>query len=203
MASVRRRQSGGRQADAACRRRELERYYRRELRAVDHAQAQALLGVARAGRHARPAACAQRKSRCTARDRAATMCAPLATAPPSCPCERVYVPEGTSRPAGYALLADAKGGAHFLLIPIRTLTASRAPSFSNGVHRITLLRRGRRAGAWAPRWAARYVRINRAGRELALSARPGSVAHPHRCLVRNSPGATGSRCATAWQLVAD
>ncbi len=38
------------------------------------------------------------------------------------PCERVYLPDAKTMSSGYALLADRKGGAHYLLIPTQTMT---------------------------------------------------------------------------------
>src|ERR1700733_870534 len=38
------------------------------------------------------------------------------------PCERVYLPDAPRERDGYAVLHDIKGGAHFLLIPTRTIT---------------------------------------------------------------------------------
>jgi CDP-diacylglycerol pyrophosphatase len=37
------------------------------------------------------------------------------------PCERVFLPDPKSNNSGYAVLADRKGGAHFLLIPTQTM----------------------------------------------------------------------------------
>lgn len=37
------------------------------------------------------------------------------------PCERVYLADGPHEANGYAVLADAKGGAHFLLIPTKRI----------------------------------------------------------------------------------
>jgi CDP-diacylglycerol pyrophosphatase len=37
------------------------------------------------------------------------------------PCERVYLPDALHERDGYAVLHDIKGGAHFLLIPTRTI----------------------------------------------------------------------------------
>src|SRR5580700_8480216 len=37
------------------------------------------------------------------------------------PCERVYIVDAQASD-GYAVLADIKGGAHFLLIPIKTIS---------------------------------------------------------------------------------
>src|ERR1700730_5364579 len=37
------------------------------------------------------------------------------------PCERVYLPDALREREGYAVLHDIKGGAHFLLIPTRTI----------------------------------------------------------------------------------
>jgi len=38
------------------------------------------------------------------------------------PCERVYLADSKTNRSGYAVLADAKGGAHYLLIPVQTMT---------------------------------------------------------------------------------
>jgi CDP-diacylglycerol pyrophosphatase len=43
------------------------------------------------------------------------------------PCERVYLFGPTQERQGYALLADRKGGAHFLLIPIRSIPGIESP----------------------------------------------------------------------------
>jgi|HubBroStandDraft_1064217.scaffolds.fasta_scaffold28926_2 CDP-diacylglycerol pyrophosphatase len=40
------------------------------------------------------------------------------------PCERVYLPDGKTNSSGYAVLADRKGGAHFLLIPTQTMAGT-------------------------------------------------------------------------------
>ncbi len=38
------------------------------------------------------------------------------------PCERVYLADAKTDSSGYAVLADRKGGAHYLLIPVQTMT---------------------------------------------------------------------------------
>ncbi len=38
------------------------------------------------------------------------------------PCERVFLADSNTDDAGYAVLADRKGGAHYLLIPVPTMT---------------------------------------------------------------------------------
>lgn len=43
------------------------------------------------------------------------------------PCERVYLVGSPQERLGYALLADRKGGAHFLLIPIRSIAGIESP----------------------------------------------------------------------------
>ncbi len=43
------------------------------------------------------------------------------------PCERVYLVGSPGERQGYALLADRKGGAHFLLIPIRSIAGIESP----------------------------------------------------------------------------
>ena len=46
------------------------------------------------------------------------------------PCERVYLPD--AQRDGYAVLADRKGGAHFLLIPTKTITGIESPDVLEG-----------------------------------------------------------------------
>jgi CDP-diacylglycerol pyrophosphatase len=43
------------------------------------------------------------------------------------PCERLVLPDSTGVRDGYAVLHDRKGGAHFLLIPTRTLPGIESP----------------------------------------------------------------------------
>ena len=43
------------------------------------------------------------------------------------PCERLVLPDSTGERDGYAVLHDRKGGAHFLLIPTRTLSGIESP----------------------------------------------------------------------------
>ena len=43
------------------------------------------------------------------------------------PCVEVHVDDAADAGAGYAVLADRKGGAHFLLIPTRTITGIESP----------------------------------------------------------------------------
>jgi CDP-diacylglycerol pyrophosphatase len=42
------------------------------------------------------------------------------------PCERVYLADGKTNSSGYAVLADRKGGAHYLLIPTQTMAGTDA-----------------------------------------------------------------------------
>jgi CDP-diacylglycerol pyrophosphatase len=42
------------------------------------------------------------------------------------PCERVYLSDGKANGPGYAVLADQKGGAHYLLIPTQTMAGTDA-----------------------------------------------------------------------------
>lgn len=44
------------------------------------------------------------------------------------PCEEIDVEDGAHPQAGYAILADRKGGAHFLLIPTSTITGIESPA---------------------------------------------------------------------------
>lgn len=46
----------------------------------------------------------------------------------STPCEEVHVDDPARAGAGYAVLADRKGGAHFLLIPTQTITGIESPA---------------------------------------------------------------------------
>ena len=43
------------------------------------------------------------------------------------PCERIFLPDAAHARDGYAVLADRKGGAHFLLIPTRTVAGMESP----------------------------------------------------------------------------
>src|SRR6202011_6375158 len=43
------------------------------------------------------------------------------------PCERVYLADSRTGNSGYAVLADRKGGAHYLLIPTQTMAGIEAP----------------------------------------------------------------------------
>jgi CDP-diacylglycerol pyrophosphatase len=43
------------------------------------------------------------------------------------PCERVYLADPVREDSGYAVLADRKGGAHFLLIPTRRIAGIESP----------------------------------------------------------------------------
>ena len=43
------------------------------------------------------------------------------------PCERLFLPEAPHASEGFAVLADRKGGAHFLLIPVKTVAGMESP----------------------------------------------------------------------------
>jgi CDP-diacylglycerol pyrophosphatase len=43
------------------------------------------------------------------------------------PCERIYLPDAAHARQGFAVLADRKGGAHFLLIPTRSIAGIESP----------------------------------------------------------------------------
>lgn len=76
------------------------------------------------------------------------------------PCARVSTGADGSDAHGYALLRDAKGGAHFLLIPTRAISGIEAPEL-------------RGAGAFnyfAAAWRARDVLAAAAGRALPREA---------------------------------
>jgi CDP-diacylglycerol pyrophosphatase len=44
------------------------------------------------------------------------------------PCERIYLPAPPHQREGFAVLADRKGGAHFLLIPTKTIAGMESPA---------------------------------------------------------------------------
>src|ERR1700678_992004 len=44
------------------------------------------------------------------------------------PCEQVFLAGPQQQSSGYAVLADRKGGAHFLLIPTRAISGIESPS---------------------------------------------------------------------------
>lgn len=83
------------------------------------------------------------------------------------PCSSVTLLDPTPEPAGYAVLADRKGGAHFLLIPTRTISGiesddARAPGGPN---------------YFAAAWQARGVLAQRLGREPPREAIALAVNH--------------------------
>jgi len=43
------------------------------------------------------------------------------------PCERIHLPDPPHEREGFAILADRKGGAHFLLIPTKTIAGMESP----------------------------------------------------------------------------
>jgi CDP-diacylglycerol pyrophosphatase len=84
------------------------------------------------------------------------------------PCERIYLPDAQHEREGYAILHDIKGGAHFLLIPMRTIT---------GMESAELLEAGTPnyfAAAWQARDLVAAVvghRVRRGAIGLALNPR--------------------------------
>jgi CDP-diacylglycerol pyrophosphatase len=48
------------------------------------------------------------------------------------PCERIYLPDAPREREGYAILHDIKGGAHFLLIPTRTIAGMESAELLDG-----------------------------------------------------------------------
>ena len=77
------------------------------------------------------------------------------------PCASVTLLDGTSLPSGFAVLADRKGGAHFLLIPTRTVTGIESPE----------ARRPGEPNYFAAAWAARAVLAH----ALGFTPPPGAV----------------------------
>jgi len=47
------------------------------------------------------------------------------------PCERVYLADSKTDSSGYAVLADLKGGAHYLLIPVQTMAGTDAAELTD------------------------------------------------------------------------
>jgi CDP-diacylglycerol pyrophosphatase len=120
------------------------------------------------------------------------------------PCERIYLPDARAR-NGYAVLADRKGGAHFLLIPTRTVAGMESPE---------LLEPGTPnyfAAAWAARDLVAAVvghRISRGAVGLALNpphARTQDQFHIHiecmRADVAKTLQESAPRVHDAWSTV--
>jgi CDP-diacylglycerol pyrophosphatase len=76
------------------------------------------------------------------------------------PCISVRTLDDGSRPEGFAVLHDRKGGAHFLLIPTRTITGIESPE----------VRGARALNFFAAAWEARYVLVGAVGHTLPRSA---------------------------------
>ena len=76
------------------------------------------------------------------------------------PCERVRLPAMPFGREGYAVLADRKGGAHFLLIPTATLTGVESPA----------LRARGAPNFFADAWDARDLIALRVGHDVARDA---------------------------------
>jgi CDP-diacylglycerol pyrophosphatase len=76
------------------------------------------------------------------------------------PCERVYLSDAQRADSGYAVLADRKGGAHFLLIPTRTITGIESPQ---------LVEPGA-PNYFSPAWQARDRLSAALGREVPRNA---------------------------------
>jgi CDP-diacylglycerol pyrophosphatase len=76
------------------------------------------------------------------------------------PCVSVRTLDDGSRPQGFAVLLDRKGGAHFLLIPTRTITGIESPE----------VRGARALNFFAAAWEARYVLVGAVGHTVPRSA---------------------------------
>jgi CDP-diacylglycerol pyrophosphatase len=72
-------------------------------------------------------------------------------------------------PEGFAVLQDRKGGAHFLLIPTRTITGIESPEV-RGVRALNF---------FAAAWEARYVLVGAVGHAVPRSA-VGMAVNQHR-----------------------
>ena len=122
------------------------------------------------------------------------------------PCISVRTLDEGAAPEGFAVLADRKGGAHFLLIPTRTISGIESPDV-------------RGAGAlnfFAAAWEARYVLAGAVGHAVPRTA-VGMAVNQHRarsqdqlhihlsCLSREVHDALQSRAqelSQGWSTVA-
>lgn len=85
------------------------------------------------------------------------------------PCARIYLPDAAHEREGFAVLADIKGGAHFLLIPTRTLAGMESPELIEpGI-----------PNYFAAAWAARDLLNAAAGHPVPRSA-VGLAINPRR-----------------------
>ena len=85
------------------------------------------------------------------------------------PCERIFLPDSAHLREGYAVLADRKGGAHFLLIPTRTIAGMESPElFEPGTPHY-----------FAAAWAARDLVAAVVGHEISRSAVAMALNPPH------------------------
>jgi len=121
------------------------------------------------------------------------------------PCTRIYLPQAPHEREGWAVLADRKGGAHFLLIPTKTIA---------GLESEELLEPGT-PNYFAAAWAARDLladamgrRVARGGVGLALNprhARTQDQLHIHiECLrpdVALRLREAAPRIARSWRLI--
>jgi len=85
------------------------------------------------------------------------------------PCISVRTLDGGAAPRGFAVLADRKGGAHFLLIPTRTITGIESPQ----------VRGAQALNYFAATWEARYVLVGAVGHAVPRTA-VGMAVNQHR-----------------------
>ncbi|MGC1521827.1 MAG: CDP-diacylglycerol diphosphatase [Steroidobacteraceae bacterium] len=85
------------------------------------------------------------------------------------PCERIYLPEAPREREGFAILADRKGGAHFLLIPTQAIA---------GMESAELLEPGG-PNYFAAAWDARDLLARVVGHEVPRNA-VGLALNPRR-----------------------
>ena len=121
------------------------------------------------------------------------------------PCEEVHVDDSARSGAGYAVLADRKGGAHFLLIPTQTIT---------GIESAALIEPGEPA-YFSAAWAAHDRLGAVVGHEVAdevvglavnpMRHRSQDQLHIHiECLrpdVRDALAQHAARITTAWSAL--
>jgi CDP-diacylglycerol pyrophosphatase len=85
------------------------------------------------------------------------------------PCISVRTIDDGAAPEGFAVLADRKGGAHFLLIPTRTISGIESPE----------VRGARALNYFAAAWEARYVLVSAVGHAVPRTA-VGMAVNQHR-----------------------
>ena len=99
------------------------------------------------------------------------------------PCVEVHLDDAAHAESGYAVLADRKGGAHFLLIPTRTISGIESHLLRSRAYRTTSGPRGERTRDWTAS-SVRQVPVRFIGLAVnPLHARGQDQLHIHiECL---------------------